>query len=1280
MKAKKNLLMMTLVPTLAVVACTSTITSIALTMAPKVSNKTNDNKPVMFNNQTYDNKATALAETLRSITPTQFDSINTKLWAANVNGANHIFDNPTELMDFVDKQISVIPTKLTFDINSAQANNIIHPLPATREIPHSELQILNINSSTNQPFDLNNVNVYQGNKDKTIYSKSNNDVNAELEAKYSYLDIHKVYYFNGIYFNTLSDLKLYLNNIFAHTKSEPVNSVKMYRKLESPNTKSASEPIQFFADEANTTTNLDDNTIYKVNSFMKTNANQFLKLNNDKYLKLVDNQVQSNAIASIDIADLPIISFGQTEGKSLFVVDANKEEQYGFYGPYFLAAPADKVTPITNRSLWKATEDSPTEVLKSSALDVLASFFDLLLLDPSTNWETKQFGLTYENNDGTLKPENMLIPFLSTDDALRQKEEEMYKILNDPNKIDVNGDTIYTSFIKNMNALIKTKSFSSFYLIPLAYANLMDSIVSWQAPIEFADVVIEFFEMLSKDLDGLFQQVFGDYLLSDYKFLNKIDDPANQKFSFKTFFHIGEKDVNFSWLPAKLDGGEFARKYKPLFVACSVFTQAILNAQNDAKISLDFSFEPGSGLVKDKTLRTALDIVADGTDESQNTVQKINNVFKTTLKSVTQPDGTIKKISIYSMLEAMFNNVSNWTSEVTNSFINNTDSINAKLSNGQDAIGSDGEKELNMDLVNKQLKQIKEFQMNELLLDKDFVDPDEFSSSNPIIPRKLIDKTVKNLNKRKQKALNKAMKDMESFKQDKNNMKGMMSAFEGCDQKDIDKLHDTMTNGKWIDEECGKQVVAMNSLKQQKRAKTYDSVNKVMGVISGAAGTVGDIAQTIMNCLGELKNPVFDDHARTLLIANAALSAVTSLSDFVGAYVPPPFDLICKGLSIICSLITEFIGKPEQKIYEYVVQQPDGTQVKYYWDGGLVTKKLWGLVTEENRGIKDLKMDALIQITSSYDKDGYYFNGNIVGTDQENKIKSIAIKYLNEHPNLKSTSVSKVYSLESDPDKINNTNSYSELYYHKSDASDNQITSLSESIIDDVIKNNHNPWIQPVEQNGFFNGYEIKGTIDDFISIEIQQIVDRIQPIYIAKIPDLDANKYPLLQQSEFQLPKPYFDPSSSSPDMIVRADSELANQNYITYDTNIQNPTEGSSWDKVESKMKKMFVDTFNVHSKTVLYEPRNVKQNFSKIDCNIYDQNIYYTELIPGEIKYFLTKQEASDWIMRQISGTNDNFVLSPNMINALALKYNNETIYFNNYSEFQKWFDSNVKVIGG
>lgn len=233
------------------------------------------------------------------------------------------------------------------------------------------------------------------------------------------------------------------------------------------------------------------------------------------------------------------------------------------------------------------------------------------------------------------------------------------------------------------------------------------------------------------------------------------------------------------------------------------------------------------------------------------------------------------------------------------------------------------------------------------------------------------------------------------------------------------------------------------------------------------------------------------------------------------------------------------------------------------------------------------------------------------------------------------------------------------------------------------------------------------------------KILDMIQPVYIAKVPELDENGYPLDSQTPFHMPFPFYEPFSNANENLVcgyndntnefifanamqwRANSQNGtqtkvglvqnnaiivsqNQNYITYNSNMDTDSTASTYNlslnEIYNYITNRFMNTFDVESITVLKSNLYTSSNtlFDSFNTSIYYLDIYLVEIIPGVKKYFINRNDAVEYILK--TTTNDGSVLL-NMQNKDILTYTNsngEKLYFNNQDQFNKWFVNNlVKV---
>ncbi len=192
-----------------------------------------------------------------------FDSLNQDMWTVNCNNNTYLFQTPDQLNQFLNNQIQTINVM----------TDVVDPsLNLDGSIKQDNLASYSIDAATNSPYNPEIVHVYED-KDGNCVSDADynhNQVDTMNSAKDSYLDIHKSYYFNGIYFNSTQDLEQYITTEYVKEFTNYQKANNSVIKIKSPrDSKVLSNPIDF---------NSNDETLNnQVGTFLMANANEYIQ-------------------------------------------------------------------------------------------------------------------------------------------------------------------------------------------------------------------------------------------------------------------------------------------------------------------------------------------------------------------------------------------------------------------------------------------------------------------------------------------------------------------------------------------------------------------------------------------------------------------------------------------------------------------------------------------------------------------------------------------------------------------------------------------------------------------------------------------------------------------------------------------------------------------------------------------------------------------------------------------------------------------------------------------
>lgn len=1235
-----------------------------------------NNSPVMFDNQQFVNTSDAYEYALSLVNSEQFSTYNQKLYSLTANNETHVFNSALDLNNWISSKITTI--------SNAASNDMYHNLNEDKSIPINEIHKYNINTSTNTTFSDNITTIYKCANGSYLAGGQE----ALENAKKSYLKIHKGYYFNGIYFKTRQDLEIYLTNIYGEQISQgicassndiDVGNSSNYKKIEIKDTSGnviATSDAIYMNDE--------NNTKNEVSNFLYSNAYKYLKVSGstslvDTYLKFnkYTNEIEGNLGENISMSDLPVLKKVSTDNKSLYVIDANVNEKYNLYGPYFLKTDGN-VTNITNPDLWEVSDDNPEEIIRSQAISILAGLFDLLMIDPNIK---NQFSMDSNGNmsrkwDG--ESPLFYISSLSKTNGdsnltLYNKEQKMLDAIQHVYTTD-SSQNLYSDFYSMYNNLINTKNYSTIYAIPTIYNFLIDKLINYNADVSTVIVVKEYFDELCNTIQEILESIFGDLLLSY---------DGMKKFNFAEYFQINQYGNDGSNINGILNGYDLIKNYKGLIAGCYVLTKAIGNSQNTLQIDYD--------VASDDYL---FELLADGNNSNQVTANKIKAKW-------SSPSNNQTYSTIY-QLQAIYDTFSNWgtnVSDLLNASLTSvdTDDLDAKFTNIEDAISNYKANNNSMDLTS--IEQFQNLQTilnvdNSLILNNNLKAKTTYAKI--FIENSYIEKINLNLDFKL-----KSVNEVKSFLNGSGN--SVFDSSQGIFKNQFklgmkETVKSNLQTALSVSSEQ-KIIETSNVMTEVSEIDDSDLMDKFK-VGEKVLGSIGGIINSIVEIIQDVNNPYFED-VKDQIIAAGVMNICSSVCDIVANFVPPPVNVVIQSAGFVFSFISSAIGSAEQVVYEYKVNDSDNT--KYYWDGGLVMNRFWGLLKDTQRDISDLKMQSPIELITNSNNDIIYFNKNTYNDDNDDIVRKKVIKYIIDNNLIKSNENAKyswVYSTEPNVNKLNSTNSFDSI----------------SKLADNIISNGSN--LVGVGNELFINGYKFTD-FNDFKDNMKSKILDMIQPVYIAKVPELDENGYPLDTQTPFHMPFPFYEPFSNANENLVcgyndntnefifanamqwRADSQNGtqtkvgsvqnnaiivsqNQNYITYNSNMDTDSTASTYNlslnEIYNYITNRFMNTFDVESKTVLKSNLYTSSNtlFDSFNTSIYYLDIYLVEIIPGVKKYFINRNDAVEYILK--TTTNDGSVLL-NIQNKDILTYTNsngEKLYFNNQDQFNKWFVNNlVKV---
>lgn len=277
-------------------------------------------------------------------------STNFNYYKGAYNLGNKSFDSYNSLMDYVNKNSKVVDiegynskwsvtlngvTKTYSDPNKLRSE-IYNQYITTRRVK-TDVNLADY-ASAKGVIGLTNQDVwkhisYDINSKNTVYQGANDQVfNSQEEAYKSYFQTKEGYHFNGINFDSKSDLKQYLEKEYF-PKRNTNNTVV----ITSPSGNSL--PIDLSKDGA----------YNELSSFINNNAETRLNYRTDsgEQVDITRNNV-STQMDKVNINDLNYVHVQSNQGESRYIID-NKDSA-DLIGPYFYQGVLD-VTSFKNKNM-----------------------------------------------------------------------------------------------------------------------------------------------------------------------------------------------------------------------------------------------------------------------------------------------------------------------------------------------------------------------------------------------------------------------------------------------------------------------------------------------------------------------------------------------------------------------------------------------------------------------------------------------------------------------------------------------------------------------------------------------------------------------------------------------------------------------------------------------------------------------------------------------------------------------------------------------------------------
>ncbi|MGL5438182.1 MAG: hypothetical protein ACRDA7_00355, partial [Metamycoplasmataceae bacterium] len=343
-----------------------------------------------------------------------------------------------------------------------------------------------------------------------------------------------------------------------------------------------------------------------------------------------------------------------------------------------------------------------------------------------------------------------------------------------------------------------------------------------------------------------------------------------------------------------------------------------------------------------------------------------------------------------------------------------------------------------------------------------------------------------------------------------------------------------------------------------------------------------------------------------------------------------------------------FIPTTEYSSYKFELDKNNS----FIWNGGQSTTMFWGLAEINSVTIKDMKLLKPQQIVKPNNRETFYFNGKkYSGTNLDTLKKDQLRAILNGEFSTNKATV--VYSFDdiSTNDKLatKNENAFENLGTIEDlidGAGAGTLVRYIYNIIDECLKaKDQNPAVthpgtKYYKDKFIFANGSVSNSTTDTIEMLIIKVIDEIEPVKIATLPNLKDNK-PIYNNSgneEDGSVSSYVLPSVSWS--AGRFFTNRTNNKYIIFDPNQepdnQKPDPDPKNNDIERNIKKLFYDYFDIDHKTVIEKEIISNNAFSDLSSSIISNVIFEVRLDNNLTKSFFDQSSAFNWLLTQSNFT--------------------------------------------
>ncbi len=1140
-------------------------------------------------------------------------------WYVTMNGVKRSFDTPEALRQYL------FANQIQSEKYSTSLNLDNYVDKSTGILGLDDSLWSSMNSGTNA----------NANKE-TIYEKSNGGFATNSDdAMKSYFSVQDAYYFNNMYFNSKETLRNYLISDYLPNTRGTFNSIT----IEGPNGVK-SNPISLSDTSEN-------GAIKEIKKFIEANAEKVVTYTNSKTQKTVNiNRKNIDAvIGEVNVEDLDYQHVQSSQGESRYIIDNSIEDEHNLIGPYFYKGNMD-VGSFSNKSMWKKANGVSKQVYESSVIDnLIGTFFTTIIND-----DNQVNKLETQTNES--KPHIFRTLLVTADN---QSLDEWYL-----EQVKAYNADLYNEIVTALNSLMNGKKFNTFYKIPVMYSFIMQRLINMNATNDMIALTIGYF---SKVADFIQDSI--ELSLLDSTLLTRSSD--GKKFDVKEFFQIGnnEFDLNTS---TEYFLNEF-KTYDCLIAGISAYVGAANNINTLA----------GTLVYSGYNQKYLFDFKIINEDKFYQNYAKFENIFT-----------TFSKTSYDALLTEYIKRTTNSDIVKLQSMINNGStiaSIDAELAKIKTIHGNSAQELIKgVAAKNTYLFALAEEALKAEI--DEYISTGKWNASGMLV--QLGDVRAKGL-----VDLYKSTKDDPNFSIYTSYIYALIDFRTGSG---VFNTHDSISNEKLYKANVAKVVVFSlasvggaayaieslyrNSLKLQDFVDNFYGPDGLPAKIRSVYDTVKD---SIKNKWTTLKNKIpfrfrtwhlYYDGAPTIFKKWSTAGIFKSIGKVgdVFAKAAPFIGLAAAGLEIF-TLVYDLIKVTNIQDF-YVYTTADGTE--FIWDGGLTTSRFFGLEVKQQVGISAMKLVPPVQITKPQITEFYYYN----------QVKYFDISQLKRDQLLTIISNDEVTlgenfkrSFTFSPDFQNANGSY--------DTKENLINGVIADI--GITKGTNGAYnftsvntnSKYVSNTSYVLGNGISSSTGGQNSVIADNIVKNIRPTKVAQLPKITNGKISGKNDQEFVLPGKVWssegivDNSGQAANYITdNSANELKNGTTLPTDGNISSeifktPDAAAAANASKDALFEVFKTKAAPNSKTVLKSDILQNNEYTKLNSEIQEKEIFKATLPDQGTVYFTERVNAENWILKNV-----NFEKYTDVITDASYVYNG--MYFASTSELKDWLQS-VIVMG-